>query len=33
MRVPSMTLDVYMGRRVVMAGAAAALALPAISNE
>ena len=29
---PSMTLDVYMGRRVVMAGAAAALALPAVSD-
>jgi len=30
---PSMTLDVYMGRRVVMADAAEALALPPISDE
>ena len=30
---PSMTLDVYMGRRVVMADAAEALALPPINDE
>ncbi len=32
-QVTSMTLDVYMGRRVVMADAATALDLPRVSDE